>query len=357
MSMVRVCYLGAYDPIYPRNLILRRGLAQQGAEVVPCNVPIQLNTRERLLALARAFPPVSDQCDLILLAEFNQMLAPLAWWLARRYRKKLVVDLFTSLYDSAVHDRAQHAPASPKAMHYGLADWLGLHLPDRVIADTEQHRDYFIKAFGAHPAKVKVVPVGASQEWFSLPPAKPHGSDLLILFYGSHIPLHGIDIILRAASRLRTWADLRFELIGRGQTYTDMRTLAEGLDLPNVRFRDHVPMAELPHLVAQADICLGIFGTTPKAGRVVPNKVYQSLALGKPVITADTPAIREHFSPGEHFLGTAPGNDEELAEAIIALADEPIRRAKLADSGRARMEESFTEQALGHDLLKILQCI
>ena len=73
--------------------------------------------------------------------------------------------------------------------------------------------------------------------------------------------------------------------------------------------------------VAQADICLGIFGATDKARRVVPNKVYQTLALGKAVITAETPAVCEVFTSGEEMVTVPPGDPELLAGAIRALAE------------------------------------
>jgi glycosyltransferase involved in cell wall biosynthesis len=351
MSLPRICYFGAYDPAYPRNLILRRGLAAQGARVVICNAPRQLNTRGRMQTLAKQFPDLAGQCDIILLAEFGQSLAPLAWRLARRYQKRLTIDAFTPIYDSAVYDRMIARPRSPLALRYWLIDWLSLRLADRVLTDTAQHRAYFTHAFGLRPGKASVIPVGASQEWFDTPPAPRDDQGVLISFFGSYIPLHGIDTILRTAAELNGREDIRFELIGRGQTYEPMRKLASELDLTNVTFCDPVPPEELPAAVARADICLGIFGLTAKASRVVPNKVYENLALGKPVITADTAAIHEAFTPGEHLLTTPPGDPQALAQTIAALADNPDQRQRLARAGRARMEATFNEAALGRLLL------
>jgi len=347
----RVCYLGAYDPAYPRNLILRRGLERQGVWVSECAVPRALNTAGRMRALRRAFEPVKGDVDVIVLAEFGQALAPLAWWLARRYRKKLVIDAFTPTYDSAVYDRGVARPRSPAALRYWLIDWLALRLADLALADTGAHRDYYAGAFGARPEKIAVIPVGAADEWFKTAPPPREQPRLLVQFYGSYIPLHGVEVILHAAHLLTAQAELRFELIGRGQTYAAMRALAADLDLQNVAFVEPVPPEALPGLVARADLCLGIFGSTPKASRVVPNKVYQTLALGKPLISADTPALREAFGPGEHLLAVSPGDPAALAEAILALDSDPDRARRLGEAGRARMEAEFNEAALGRRLL------
>lgn len=370
MAPTRVCYLGAYDPTYPRNLILRRGLALHGAQVGECNVRQAGSALSRSRALLRQFPPLANRCDLILLAEFGQALAPVAWLLARRFRKRLVVDAFTSLYDTSVHDRGTVRPGSPAALGYRAADALAFRLADAILTDTRRNAQHYARQFGISAARFAVIPVGAPREWFDAgaltprPPllsgegesgrrlGKPGGEgSLLVQFYGSYIPLHGVETILHAADRLRDQASLRFELIGRGQTYTAVRALAADLGLHNVTFRDPVPPADLPPLVARADIALGIFGTTDKALRVIPNKVYQALALGRALITADTPALREAFMPGEHLLGVPPGDPAALADAIRALAANPARRASFGAAGRARMAEAFDERTLGRLLL------
>ena len=78
--------------------------------------------------------------------------------------------------------------------------------------------------------------------------------------------------------------------------------------------------------IVEADLCLGIFGNTDKAKRVIPNKVYECLAVGKPVITADTPAIRELFEDGE-LVFVSVADHISLAKAIMALKnDESLAR-------------------------------
>jgi glycosyltransferase involved in cell wall biosynthesis len=359
MTLPRVCVVGAYQPDYPRNLILRRGLALHGVAVSEVNAPRELSTPGRMRAIARAFPSAAPGCDVILLAEFGQSLAPLAWWLARRFRKRLVVDAFTPLYDSAVGDRGVARPHSLSALRYRLIDWLSLKLADFVLTDTDQHAAYFAETYRVRRSKLCPVPVGASREWFEAeaafgPTPAFAGDGLTVQFYGSYIPLHGVETILHAAARLRDRPDLHFELIGRGQTYPAMRSLADRLALPNVDFCDPVPPADLPALAARAAISLGIFGTTDKARRVVPNKVYQTLALGRAVVTASTPALRAAFTPGEHLLAVPPGDDAALADAITRLADDPALRARLGAAGRAHMSAEFDEAAVGRRLLDAL---
>jgi glycosyltransferase involved in cell wall biosynthesis len=100
---------------------------------------------------------------------------------------------------------------------------------------------------------------------------------------------------------------------------------------------------------------LGIFGRTEKAGRVVPHKVFQAMALGKPVITARTPAAEEFFSDGENVIFCPRGDPEGLAAAILRLKRDAALREAIARNGRALVWERFRPPALGALLKKALE--
>jgi len=106
-----------------------------------------------------------------------------------------------------------------------------------------------------------------------------------------------------------------------------------------------VPLKEMPLEIAAASLCLGIFGTSAKAGRVIPNKVFECLAVGRPVVTADTPAIRGAFD-GEVAVVPA-GDPDALAREIKSLLADPTRLASLASSGHERYRRDYSEEALG----------
>jgi glycosyltransferase involved in cell wall biosynthesis len=98
---------------------------------------------------------------------------------------------------------------------------------------------------------------------------------------------------------------------------------------------------ELPQRVAQADVCLGVFGTTPQSMMTVQNKIYEALALRKPIITGDAPTIRAAMQHGEHVYLCARANPQALAEAIVALKNDPALREKLAANGQRLYYEQF----------------
>jgi glycosyltransferase involved in cell wall biosynthesis len=157
------------------------------------------------------------------------------------------------------------------------------------------------------------------------------------LFIGKLIPLHGIETVLAAA---RLAPQIQFRVIGSGQ----LEHVLEDRP-PNV---DWVRWVEYPDLPAQLHACgcaLGIFGTTAKALRVIPNKVFQALACGAPVITAESPAIHEL---GEDAMALVPpGDAHALADAVRLLANDVARRAELSARGLTAYSERASEAILG----------
>ena len=105
--------------------------------------------------------------------------------------------------------------------------------------------------------------------------------------------------------------------------------------------------------MARSDLCLGIFGTSPKARRVIPNKIFDALACARAVLTGDTPAVRELLRPGNDVWVCPPGDPDPLADAIVTLRDDDLRRA-IAERGHARFRETASLDALAHDLAAIV---
>jgi glycosyltransferase involved in cell wall biosynthesis len=106
-----------------------------------------------------------------------------------------------------------------------------------------------------------------------------------------------------------------------------------------------VPLEELPAHVARSTICLGVFGDSQKAGRVVPHKLYECLAMGRPVVTRDGPGIRSLFEEGDVVLVPA-ADPVALADAIRSLINDPERREQVARSGHDAYLRHFHEVPL-----------
>ncbi len=245
-------------------------------------------------------------------------------------------------------------------------DALAFRLSDLILADTGAHRDYYARFFGLPEAKFAVVPVGFDDRAFSRDVARagqaaraaqPAGAPFTAVFFGSFLPLHGVDFIIEAARSV--WErdrSVRFLMIGGGRTLPGVKARAAELGLGNIEFEGWQGQTALAGTVAsRADICLGIFGRTEKAARVVPHKIFQSMAMAKAVITARTPAVEEFFEHGRDICLCDNTRPESLAAAVLALKNDLGLRESIARKGYELAWEKFHPAALGAALKRILE--
>jgi glycosyltransferase involved in cell wall biosynthesis len=173
------------------------------------------------------------------------------------------------------------------------------------------------------------------------------------VFCGSFMPLHGADVIVRAAALLADRPEIRVVLVGGGQTKPATEDLARSLGCRNVSFVDARYGDALREILCGADVLLGVFGSSEKAMVVVPNKVVDALALGKPMITGGTPAIRRLLDPTQ-IRTVPPGDVAELADAIVALHDDATERARLGRAARRAYEDLFSPRARREQMATIM---
>jgi glycosyltransferase involved in cell wall biosynthesis len=175
------------------------------------------------------------------------------------------------------------------------------------------------------------------------------------LYYGTFIPNHGVDQIVRAAALLKSEPDVRIDLVGTGPERQQAEALARELEAWNVEFVDWVDREELPYRVAAADLCLGAFGQTEQSLRTVQNKIYEGLAMRRPVVTGDSPTMRAALVHGRHVYLVPRGDPSALAEAILTLKRDPALRERLAGEGYELFQSRFTLAAIGAQMASHLQ--
>ncbi len=366
----RIVAFGHYDLDGGRSWAIRTGLAEHGCEVILCRTEAKGITG-KYRDLLRQWKALKAKPDAVYVPFLGHWILPLAWWLTRRPRIPLVFDAFLSLYDTEVHDRKRYGAWHPTAWFFWVTDWLCCRLNDVVLIDTPEHAAYFTQTFGVPTAKMLPLPIGCRTDLFTpkhdilVSRSNPNARDgaalrraqddtvasgtqpLQVEFHGTFIPLQGIEVILQAAKILQDHEeDIRFRIIGKGQTYAAMRALAQSLLLTNVEFAGQVPMADLPTLVREADVCLGIFGTTDKALRVIPNKAYEVLSAGAALVTGRTPAALRALQDGEDALLVTPGDPLALADALTQLHADPALRLRLAEKGLALSLRAFQPHAI-----------
>jgi glycosyltransferase involved in cell wall biosynthesis len=344
-SLPSVLWWGRFDPAYSRNRILRKQFVELGWEVRDFQ-PNLARLGDWEASLRRLPRP-----DLVWVPCFRQrdLLAARRW--ARRQGVPLVFDPLISAYDKQVDERAKLDPASSRARKLLAWERALFQRADRVIADTPAHADYFVQVLGVDRNKVDVIYVGAEEALFRPGPLPPESSQgpREVLFYGSFIPLQGPQMVVEAA-KLYQGPPLKWVLLGQGPLRSNCEQSAAGHE--SIRFEDWLAYDKLPERIRRADILLGVFGTTPKAGRVIPNKVFQSLASGRVVVTRAAESYPESLLGMEHSgLEWVPAGDAQaLAEKVAELVSDPVRLHQLAEAAAATSRQYFSESAVRYQL-------
>lgn len=369
--MKTVCFFGIYDREYSRNRVLMRGFRENGWEIMECHadprVHLGLSKFFELYRKYRALP--TNKFDLVLVAFPGHTVV----WLARLlFDRHIIFDAFLSLYNSNVEDRDSYSRLDPRAWRDFFLDWYSCHLAFRVLLDTNAHISYFIQRYLLSRKKFLRVLVGAEPIIHAcfFPDATHktifHGATsadrsvsqlshtFLVHFHGSGIPLQGIATIFAAALHLRNEPKIHFRLVGKGEEFDRLRREAVAHNLTNVTFCDPVFHHELISLMLEADICLGIFGTTSKTDLVIPNKVYEAVAAGKPTITADSPAVREIFQDRENIFLVPAGNAKALACQIQEAFEDQAHLVLIGKGAGALFQQLMTPQRIVAGLLRVL---
>jgi glycosyltransferase involved in cell wall biosynthesis len=367
-----IAYFGTYEPAYPRNAVLLAGLREAGVELHECSAPLAHHLSAAEMATVRGAGVVAGdltrahlrlfldrqrdrRLDALVVGYPGHFLVPFAKLLALRRRAKLVFDPLVSLFDTFSGDRGLVGLRSPVGRALWALDEATFRLPDLVLADTESQAHYYRKALRVPPARLGVVPVGA------LPVPQATGSarrlrgdqPLVVFQYGKWSPLHGAETVLDAAERL-AGEPFQFVLAGEGQLSAELRERIVTRGLANVVWLGMVSHDELRSRMLTADVCLGVFGGSAKAARVVPNKVYDALACGRPLVTLDAAASRTALDDGQAGLLVPAGDGAALAETLRQLRG-LAPRARLGAAALALYGRRFTPAAVADRLLAALE--
>jgi glycosyltransferase involved in cell wall biosynthesis len=355
---MKVCYFGSYLPQYPRHRIIIKGLESHGVEVK--EVRDSSNILLRYPRLAQKYFSEQD-FDVVFVGEASNYVQPLAILLKKLTNKPLVFDTYVSLYDTN-QDRGVHQNSLLSRVYYNL-DKYNCLFSDMVLQDTNQNVDYFHNIFHIPKEKFRRLLIGAENEIFYPRNQEKSEDDSLenvsdevfrVLFYGTYIPLHGIQYIIQAAKILEK-ENIHFQLIGKGQTFPEIQALYKKLNLSNVEFIGMVDYLKLPEYIAQADVCLGIFGGTEKSMRVIPTKAYQILAMQKPLITGNSPGARELLENRKNALLCEMADPESLTSSILELKEDEKLRHRIANNGYKLFQDNLTPEKIGSTAISIMK--
>jgi glycosyltransferase involved in cell wall biosynthesis len=346
-ALTKVVYFGTYERDYPRNAQVISCLRGAGVEVAERHVGVWERKRHNwslgLGAAARIGVAETrlmlgnrrEHFDALIVGYPGHFDLPAAKRIAGG--RPVIFNPLVSLHETLVEDRGRFEPASTAARILRRVDRSALRRADLVVADTEQNAHHLAALGGLAAERLAVCFVGAEERLFR--PGPKTEAAFHALFVGKLIPLHGLETILAAA---RLAPEIPFRIVGSGQLDALLRERP-----PNVEWVDWVDYELLPAEIQRAGCALGVFGTSAKACRVIPNKAFQALACGTPLVTADTPAARELLRDGENALLVPPGDPGALAVAVRRLASDPLLARSIGAGGLVAYRARASEPVLG----------
>ncbi len=279
-----------------------------------------------------------------------------AWALARLKRARFLFEVRDLWPQFAVAVGVLKNPLLIRA-----SEWLEQFLyrrADRLMVNSPGFARHVLDRGGR---SVEVVPNGADPLMFD-PSAKglefrqTHGLQgrFVALYAGAHGMSNDLDVVLDAAKLLLA-TNIQLVFVGDGKEKPALQQRAAGLGLTNVTFIASLPKSQMPNALAAADACIAILKPLDEYKTTYPNKVFDYMAAGRPVVLAIDGVIREVVDAANCGVFAAPGDAMALKDAICKLADNVEESRVMGLNGRRYLEENFSRDKVTEKLVQLLE--
>jgi len=349
---MKVCLFGSYIKEQMNDLLIKK-LEIQNIEIVECNEEIHSIGSFFSAYLKLILKHQKIEYDIMILPLWRSLMTmPLAKIISR---KPILYYGYMPIYDTLVNDRKIVKANSLKAKIIYLAEKMCCRFSNMIIKESYAEIDYFSKQYKMDKKKFRRLLISADDSKVPACAFKEPQQSFVVLYIGSFIPHHGTDIIIKAAKILSDNNDIIFKFCGDGVTKSATEELTRKYKLKNVKFLGWLPFKEMLKKIDQSDVCLGIFGDISKASYGVTNKNYQILCSQKPLITRESPAMKEiNAENGKNCILIPPNNPDKLAEGILYLKNNVGKRKEISIAGRKKFVDELSIEVTSIHLVNYL---
>lgn len=180
-------------------------------------------------------------------------------------------------------------------------------------------------------------------------------TDVLFLYAGIIGLAQGLEIILNVAERLKVNSFIKFIFVGSGPEKDKLRLMTQEKQLSQVYFFDAVSKLHMPQIVQALDVSIIPLRKLDLFLGAIPSKIFENLAMEKPVILAVDGEARELFvNQGQCALYSEPENVDELTKNVLLLANNINLRHQLGKRGRIYVEEHFNRNTIAQNFYNTL---
>lgn len=261
--------------------------------------------------------------DIIFIGFLPQLIIPFLYK-KRKQKQIIIIDFFISIYDTLVNDRKKVKQNTIMSKILKKIDKNTLKKVDEIIVDTKESGKYYIEELDADNNKIKVLYIEANEKIYAPSKVnqieKENKDDFIVLFFGTGLPLQGVDIVLKSAELLKNNSKIKFIIIGNIKTKKDYT---------NIKFLPFMNEEELARYIKMADLCLvGHFNNQiEKAKRTIPCKAFICKAMNKKMILGKNKANMELFNDkDENIYYVEMGNSQELSKIISNINKENLQK-------------------------------
>ena len=346
----KVLWWGRFDPDYSRNRVCISLFRRLGWDVDFFFVKLWPRFGD-VEAFFRGLQ-FREKPDLVWVpvARHRDMLAACRW--AHRRGIPVIFDPLISAWDKKVLEQLKWKAHEPRARRLHALERKIMHSPDFVVWDTVCHIDFCEREYEVPRSKMSHLFIATDESVFKPRPAPERDdSSFNVLFYGSFLPLHGVEHIVEAA-RMTQGTGIRWILLGGRRHRAAIEMMAR--DVSNVTFLDPVPYEKLPEAISSADVVLGVFGTSEKASRVIANKVYEAMSCARPIVNEFCAGYPPEAKDCKSIKFVPPGDARAIADAVRAYRDDWSDRESYFAAAREFFERFLSMEVAERQLAGIL---
>lgn len=280
------------------------------------------------------------------------------------FRKKIIVDYYVSYYDSLVLDRKSVKYNSLKAKKLMKFDRNILINSDRVIFLNQSEKKYYLKVAGIDESEItySIIPLCIDESIkVTIPYFKKKDRKFKICWWGSYIPLHGVEKIIEAAQILKN-RNFNYEIFLFGNSeqksiiYKNLilqKELNDRVKIYNDFTFKNGKLNEF--LISNCDLVLGNFGESEKAKAVLVNKLIDAISMKAPVLTGESEATNEFFNFKDD-IWKCKNDGKHIADAIIDISQKSLEEIEnRVNNSYEIYKNNFSQKIFKERLISIIE--
>jgi len=346
-----VCLVTCYrDPNYVRVKSLEAGLISNGV-----NLSIVRNRNRGIIRYAEViFKLIRTRFtinpDIYFVTFRGYEILPFVLFIG--IGKKVIFDEFINLIEWVAYEHKKIQPNNIVSKILFAVYRFLLKKTSKIITDTNSHALYSASLMRLPIEKYKAIPVGTDETIFKhLKPTKRDLDKFTVLYYGSMLPLHGVEHVIKAAVDIDN-INIEFLIIGgNDKVRTDIEeAVSRGA---NIKYKKWVPYIELPRVIADSDVCLGgPFGGTVQSQFVITGKTTQFLRMGMPVIIGENK--ESHIFNSKNAIIVKQASSKELVKAIEWAYENRSKLTDIGKSGHQLYQKRLSNKVLSDQIKELL---